>query len=120
LGLPNLRMAPLDASVDHVVADSDLVVTYYSLTALEAIALGVPVAMVNLTSKRDLFPELTEILGVTAIRDRSDLTLAITGAAHPSGINTPAPNQLAEFWDRAMKGPHHVEDIVSEATRHAG
>lgn len=73
LGLENFSVAPIRSSAQDTLEASHLVVTYYSLIAVEAMTQGIPVAMINVTAKRDLFPELVQVYGAPAIRSVDDL-----------------------------------------------
>jgi hypothetical protein len=57
-GLSNLEVISKQVSMNDALAICDSVITYYSLTAVEALVNGKSVIMMNLTQKRDLFPEL--------------------------------------------------------------
>jgi hypothetical protein len=119
-GLSNLSVAALESTLEDVLGGADLVMTYYSLTALDAIAGGVPVAMVNMTSKRDLFPELVEVLGVTAIRSAGDLDTVIEKMSRSCGPSLPSRAALDEFHDRALQGSDDVVKLVWEALNDDG
>lgn len=57
-GLSNLEVIDTHLGMNDALAICDSVITYYSLTAVEALVDGKSVIMMNLTQKRDLFPEL--------------------------------------------------------------
>jgi hypothetical protein len=111
-------MPPLDSSAETVLQHTDLVVTYYSLTALEAIARRIPVAMVNLTGKRDLFPELTEILGAESIRCFDDFDAIIQRLDRGEGPKGPSTEQLGLFCDRALRGNRDMDHVLDWIRQH--
>lgn len=76
--LPNFTVLPLHSSMQDALQAADLVITYYSLTAVEALTRDIPVAMMNLTDKRDLFPELVELGGAPAVRSVEEFIALIT------------------------------------------
>ena len=112
--LPNFSVAPLDSSVGETLEQASLLLTYYSLTAVEALLSGVPVAMVNLTAKRDLFPELTQLAGAPAVRTTEELIALVRSL--PSGPYTGCDQRedLAPFYEKVFGRPVKVASLISQ------
>jgi hypothetical protein len=116
--LPNFTMLPLESSIQEVLQETDLLVSYYSLTAVEALAQGIPVAMMNLTDKRDLFPELVELGGAPAIRSVEDLVSLIRDIQNGVKRDTnQAQYFLEKIFGNSVDITQVVRDIVQQSNR---
>jgi hypothetical protein len=110
--LPNFRVLPLQSSMQEGLQEADLVVTYYSLTAVEAQTQGIPVAMMNLTSKRDLFPELVKLGGAPAVRALEDLVSLIMAIQNRAYRLDNATVGLEHFWGKVFGTPENVAQTI--------
>ena len=111
--LPNFRVAPLDSGVGETLKQTDLVLTYYSLTAVEALIAGVPVAMVNLTSKRDLFPELVQLAGAPVVRTSDELIALVRRLPLRLYTSSYQREDLARFYEKVLGRPVNVAQLIS-------
>mgnify|MGYP001792016443 CR=1 FL=1 len=91
-GLENFSVTPKSLPMHEALKICDVVITYYSLTAVEALVSGKSVIMMNLTRKRDLFPELYSYGVALRATNAEELISSIvslrTASIHRSRTNT--------------------------------
>ena len=110
--LPNLKVLALNAGMADALQQAGLVVTYYSLTAVEAITQGIPVTMMNLTGKRDLFPELVELAGVPAVRSLDEFTTLVKKIHDGDFELNTTPEALEVLMKRIFGAPVNVSRTI--------
>ncbi|MBU0701062.1 hypothetical protein KKE26_07210, partial [bacterium] len=108
--LSNLSVSPLNSSMSEVFPSVDIVVTYYSLTAVEALMQGKLVIMMNLTKKRDLFPELIEYGVALCARKSSELAECITRLLTDGDLVRKMQEARSRFIADVFAPPKNVED----------
>jgi hypothetical protein len=115
--LPNLTALPLRGTVQASLEGVDLLVTYYSLTALEALAQGVPVVMLNLSGKRDLLPELVAPMGAPALRSEAEFISFVRELRDGQRTLNAADLDIAAFFRRAYGDSRDVGALVRQLIR---
>ena len=108
--LSNLSVSPLNSSMAEVFPSVGIVVTYYSLTAVEALMQGKLVIMMNLTKKRDLFPELIEYGVALCARKSSELAECITRLLTDGDLVRKMQEARSRFIADVFAPPKNVED----------
>lgn len=113
-GLPNYTVLPDNISMNEALEQCQIVITYYSLTALEALLQSKHIIMMNVTSKRDLFPELIAFKVASKVTNSSELVSAIQ-AIRQHQNNCPSPKQLIEnIFSDSIPLPELAEQIISK------
>ncbi len=112
LSQKNFEVLPLKSSMQEALDGSDVVVTYYSLTAIEALAKGIPVVMMNLTKKRDLFPELVDIGGVTAVHSTEDMIRFVDAIKNKSVDESISSASMEKILEKIFARPVDISSIV--------
>lgn len=114
LGHADVGFLPLDSSMPEALADCDVVVTYYSLTAVEALCVGKRVIVLNVSGKRDLFPELVDAEVAPRTEEVDGLVGLIEALQH---AGTPPPSnedqeKLREFLEDVFGPPRPIAELV--------
>jgi hypothetical protein len=116
LDLPNFQILPLASSMDDALADCDVVVSYYSLTAVEALCAGKRVIVLNTSGKRDLFPELVEAGAARRAETAGELVVLLEELLRLPAADDrdrAAREALDRFLDRVFAPPEPLPELVA-------
>ena len=110
--LSNLRLAPLRSDLAGLLAIADVVVTYWSTTAIQAMVLEKPVLLLNLTGKASYWPDLDTPEAPFGVTNVEELVSTLHGLLAEEDVREEALARQCRYLERILAPEKDQADSI--------